>query len=63
MDEAAAPGFMHYWPDGWATHAAEDACRTLDAKGGTAHVEREQTRKGTGYDDAGARAGRSPVGG
>ena len=26
-----------------------DACATLDTKGGTAHVEREKTKKGTGY--------------
>jgi glutamate decarboxylase len=31
------------------TRDLEDACTTLDAKGGTAHVEREQTKKGTGY--------------
>jgi len=31
------------------TRDIADACATLDAKGGTAHVEREQTKKGTGY--------------
>jgi glutamate decarboxylase len=31
------------------TRDIEDACTTLDAKGGAAHVEREKTKKGTGY--------------
>src|SRR6188472_2375784 len=31
------------------TQDIEDACTTLDQKGGTAQVEREQTKIGTGY--------------
>lgn len=31
------------------TRDIADACTTLDTKGGTAHVERDKTKKGTGY--------------
>jgi glutamate decarboxylase len=31
------------------TSDIEDACRTLDKKGGTTQSEREQTKMGTGY--------------
>lgn len=31
------------------TRDIADACATLDHKGGTAQVEREQTKMGTGY--------------
>jgi glutamate decarboxylase len=31
------------------TRDLEDACRTLDAKGGTTQTEREQVKQGSGY--------------
>ena len=31
------------------TSDIEDACTTLDEKGGTTQTEREQTKRGTGY--------------
>jgi hypothetical protein len=31
------------------TQDIEDACQTLDKKGGAAQVEREQVKQGSGY--------------